>query len=169
MGIRDRLTLRGRLHRYEKITVVGILLTALGSSMAWLTVEATPDAASRLDDVEAGTTVFTGLEVNWGEITLYLAIFVAILLVLVLWRYHGPGRMTGLLIMLVGLIAAGVAVVGMVLTGLIFAPAGEIEGITVDVGLGIFVTLLGALLLLSGGILRLAAGPAAAGESDAAD
>lgn len=89
----------------------------------------------------------------------------AVVLALVLWRYHGPGRITGLLVMLVGLVAAGVAVVGMVLTGVLFAPAGEFEGVSVDLGAGILVTLLGALLLLSGGILRLAAGPAVADEA----
>lgn len=161
MGIGERLTLGGRLDRYEQISIVGMLLTVLGSTMGWLNVEASADAAAQLDDIQAGTTVFTGMDLGWGVFTLILAVVAALVLGLVLWRYDGPGRITGLILMLVGLVAAAVAVVGMVLTGVLFAPAGEFEGVSVNVGLGITVTLLGALLLLSGGILRLAAGAAA--------
>lgn len=167
MGIRDRLALGGRLNRYEQITVVGILLTVLGSQMSWITVEATQQAAAQLDDIQAGTTAFTGMDLGWGVFTLLLAVVAAVVLGLVLWRYRGPGRITGLVLMLIGLITAGVAVVGMVLTGVLFAPAGEFEGVSVDLGLGITVTLIGALLLLSGGILRLAAGAVPADEAAA--
>lgn len=160
MSIVERIGLRGLFDRYEKISVVGILFTVLGSIMGWITVEATADAAAQHDDIDPGRTVMTGLDLSWGEITLYLAIIAAIVLGIVFWRYHGPGRITGLLIMLVGLITAGVAVLGIVLTGMIYSPAGELEGVSVGLGFGIFVTLLGALLMLSGGILRLAAGPA---------
>lgn len=164
MTILERFGLRARLELYEMISVVGVLFAVFGSMMGWITVEATADAAAQHDDIEAGTTVFTGLDLSWGEITLYLAIFVAVVLGLVLWRYRAPGRFTGLLVMLVGLVTAGVAVIGIVLTGMIYSPAGELEGVSVGVGLGIFVTLLGALFMLSGGILRLAAGPPSSGD-----
>lgn len=159
MGIGANISIRDRVGGYEQAAIVGILLTVLGSTMGWLTVSVEPDAASELDDFEAGTSTMTGTDLGFGAITLYLAIIAAVVLALVLWRYRAAGRKTGLLVMLIGLIAAGVATVGIVVTGILFAPAGEIDGVSVDLAGGILVTLLGSLVMLSGGILRLAAGP----------
>lgn len=158
MAIRDKIALRDKIDGYEQASIVGILLTIIGSTMSWLNVEAEPDAAAQLEDIEPGTTAFTGTDINFGEITIFLAVLAAVVLVLVLWRYRGAGRKTGLVIMLLGLITAGVAVIGMVLAGSMIGGAGQLEGVSVGLGAGIFVTLLGALLMLSGGILRLAAG-----------
>lgn len=159
MGIRDTLAVRGRIARYEQATIVGIVLTILGSSIGWLVVEADAAAAAEHDGLEEGTTTFTGLDLGFGGITAVLALLVGALLAIVLWRYRGAGRKTGLAVLLAGLITFGVALVGIVLTGVLFAPAEKFEGVTVDLGGGIFLTLLGSLVMLSGGILRLAAGP----------
>lgn len=166
MGLRDRLAMPAGAGGYEQAAIVGIILVIVGSTMSWINVTAEPAAAEQFDDIDAGTTTFTGLDVNFGEITLYLGIIAAIVLLVVLWRYRGPGRITGLLLMLVGLVSAGVAVVGVVLAGSVIGPAGDLEGVSVGPGLGIAVTILGAIVLLSGGILRLAAGPA---ELDSAE
>lgn len=169
MGIRARISLRDRIRGYEQTSIVGILLTVLGSTMGWITVDVDPEAAAEIDDYEAGTTTFTGTDLNFGEVTFYLALLAAVVLALVLWRYRAAGRKTGLLIMLIGLVTAGVATIGIILTGLIFAPAGEFEGVSVSLSGGIFLTLLGSLVMLSGGILRLAAGPPDVEESAAAE
>lgn len=169
MAIRDWLSVRNRLDGYEQASVLGLLLTVLGSLMGWLVVTADQDAAAQLDDIEAGTTTFTGTDLGFGAITLLLAVVAAVLLGLVLWRYRAAGRKTGLVVMLAGLVAGGVAVVGIVLTGALIGQADQLQGVSVDLGVGIFVTLLGALLTLSGGVLRLAAGPPAVEEATAAE
>lgn len=163
MAVGDRVPLLNRIDGYEQASLAGVLLTVLGSSMAWLTLEAGPEAAARLDDIEAGTTTFTGFDLGFGVFTLGLALLAAVVLGLVLWRYHGAGRKTGVLVMLVGFVTFAVAAVGIVLTGLLIGPAGEMEGVSVDLGGGIFLTLLGSVVLLGGGALRLAAG---AGPAD---
>jgi len=163
MSLLDRVPLLGRVDGYERASIAGILLTVVGSTMAWLVVDADADAAAELEDIEPGTNVLTGQYLGFGDLTIGLAVVAAVVLGLVLWRYGHAGRVTGLVLMLLGLIAAGVAVVGIVLTGVIFAPADEIQGLSVDLGAGILVTLVGALLLLSGGILRLAAGAPSSG------
>lgn len=166
MAVRDKIRLPAGLNGYEQASVLGILLVVVGSTMSWIDVHADAEAAAELDDIEPGTTAFTGLEVNFGEITLYLAIVAALVLAVVLWRYRGAGRKTGLVLMLIGLISGGVAVVGVLLAGSLIGQAGAVEGASVEPGLGIVVTVLGAILLLSGGILRLAAGPPAVGDDD---
>lgn len=163
MGIGNRVPVLNRLAGYERASIIGILLTIVGSMMAWLTVNATAEAAAQLDDIEEGTTELTGMYLGFGNLTIILGILAAVVLGLVLWRYGAAGRKTGLVLMLLGLISAAVAVAGIVLTGMIFAPADELDGVTVDIGIGIIVTLLGAIVLLSGGILRLAAGAPSSG------
>lgn len=160
MAIRERMAVPEGIGGFEYATIVGILLTMWGSTSSWIEVTVEPGAAEELDDFEAGTAVKTGTEVNFGEITLYLAVFAALVLALVLWRYRAAGRKTGVLLTLIGLATASVALVGIVLTGLLFSQAGIMhEGVTVSLGTGIFVTLLGAVVILTGGLLRLAAGP----------
>jgi hypothetical protein len=158
MTVSNRVPVLNRVDGYEQASFVGIILTIVGSIMAWLTVEADAEAAAELDNIDQGTTTLSGQYLGFGDITIILGIVAAVVLVLVLWRYGAAGRKTGLLIMLIGLITAGVAVVGIVLTGMIYAPADDFAGVSVDLGIGIFVTLLGAIILLSGGVLRLAAG-----------
>lgn len=158
MAIRNKIALPNSVRGYEQAAILGIILMILGSTMSWINVTAEPSAAAELEDIPAGTTAFTGMDVNFGEITLYLGVFAAVLLVFVLWRYRGAGRKTGLVLMLTGLISAAIAVIGILLAGSVIGAAGELEGVSVEPGLGIFITILGAILLLSGGILRLAAG-----------
>lgn len=158
MAIGTNVPVLKKVDGYEQASIVGILLTIVGSMMAWLTVEADAEAAAELDDIESGTTSLSGQYLGFGDLTILLGIVAAVVLVVVLWRYGVAGRKTGLLLMLLGLITAGVAVVGIVLTGMVYAPADELADVSVDLGIGIFITLLGALVLLSGGILRLAAG-----------
>jgi len=159
MDIRDRL--RVRVERYEQATIVGVVLLLLGSASGWLTVEADAEAAARSDSLEAGVTTFTGMDLGWGVLTFGFALLAAVVVGLVLWRYDGAGRKTGLVVMLAGLLSFAVAVIGIVLTGVLFAPAGEIEGVSVDLGVGIMLALVGSLALLAGGVLRIAAGPTA--------
>lgn len=158
MGVTDRVPLLNRVAGYERATIVGIVLVLLGSVFGWLTVEATEEAAADHADVEAGSAVLSGIDLGWGVFTLGLGLIAAVILGLVLWRYGAPGRKTGLVIMLIGAISGVIALIGMLLTGLLFAPADEVEGISVGIGNGIWLGLLGALVMFSGGILRLAAG-----------
>lgn len=158
MGIGDALSLGGRIARYEQASIVGIVFTILGSTMGWLVVEADASAAAESDDLREGTNTFTGMDLGFGDITFFLALVAGVVLAIVLWRYRSAGRKTGLVVMLVGLITFGVALVGILLTGVIFAPADELEGVSVDLGGGILLTLLGSVVMLSGGVLRLAAG-----------
>lgn len=164
MSIRDKITLPDGIRGYEQASIVGIVLVVLGSTMSWIDVNADPEAAAELEDIEPGTTTFTGLDVNFGEITLYLGVIAIIVLAVVLWRYQFAGRKTGLFLMLIGLISAAVAVIGVFLAGSVIGSAGNLEGVSVGPGLGIAVTVLGSLFLLSGGILRLAAGAPSIGE-----
>lgn len=158
MGIRDSVPLLDRIDGYEQASLGGILLTMLGSTMAWLTLEANAEAAAQLDDIDPGTTTFTGFDLGFGVFTFGLGLLAALVLGLVLWRYRGAGRKTGLVVMLVGFVTFAVAVVGIVLTGVLIGQAGELEGVTVDTAGGILLTLIGAVVMLGGGALRLAAG-----------
>lgn len=165
MGIGERIPVWNRLAGYEQVSVAGVLLTVLGSTMGWINVQASAEAASQLDNIEAGTAAFTGLDVNFGEITIILAVLALVVLGIVLWRYHSAGRKTGLTIMLLGILTAGVGGVGFVLAWSSIAGAGELQGVSVGIGAGILVTLIGALAMLSGGVLRLAAGSPQGGGS----
>lgn len=158
MGIRDRIPLLNALDGYEQVSTVGCLLLVLGSLLSWLTVQADAAAAAQLDGIEPGTTPFTGIDLGFGVLTLVLGLLAAALIGLVVWRYGTTGRKTGLGVMLLGLIAVGVAGVGIVLTGSLFGQADVLAGVSVDLGTGIILTFLGALVVLAGGILRLVAG-----------
>lgn len=168
MTIRDRIPVFNRLAGYEQATVSGILLIFVGSLMNWLTVDATESAADEVGDLQAGITGFTGVDLGWGAVTLGLGAIAACCLALVLWRYSVAGRITGLVLLLLGLASAGIAVIGLVLTGALYAPADRVSGISVEIGVGIFLTLVGSVLLLSGGILRVAAGAPGSENSDTA-
>lgn len=162
-------SIRNRVPRYEQAAIVGVLLTVLGSTGSWFDVEATASAAEQADNLEPGTNTMTGTAIGWGQFTLFLGVVAAVVLGLVLWRYRSPGRKTGLVVMLAGLLNLLIAVAGVALTGIVLGVANGVQGVTVGFGSGILLTLVGSVVLLSAGILRLAAGAPPGAEAPTED
>ncbi|WP_234028091.1 hypothetical protein [Pseudonocardia dioxanivorans] len=123
------------------VTVVGGLLTAIGSFLAWVTVQAPI----------FGSISVAGTEGD-GKITLVLGILVLIIGVLRLIRPSIPALVQRLPIVL-GIIAAALGIYVIIRLGSQIGQIEELPGASVSVGFGLIMTIVGAVVSVVGGIV----------------